>query len=112
MEIRINFPPSNDKIWKKNDEELEIIIPKVFNQRLMNKLTTSELSQKFDFWLHQFFIDKFGEKKDSSAIKAKGFSRQKRPNKALEHLRKRKKTVQGSLKSTSKSRPKRFSRRT
>jgi len=91
MEIRINFPPSNDKIWKKIDEELEIIIPKVFNQRLMNKLTTSELSQKFDFWLHQFFIDKFGEKKDLSAIKAKGFSCQKRPNKALEHLCKRKK---------------------
>ena len=69
----------------------------------MNKLTTSELSQKFDFWLHQFFIDKFGEKKDSSAIKAKGFSRQKRPNKALEHLRKRKKQCKAARKALLKA---------
>jgi len=55
MNTRINFPASNDKIWKKIDEELELLIPKLFNKRLINKLTTSELSQKFDSWLHQFF---------------------------------------------------------
>ena len=62
MEARINFPASNDKIWNKIDEELEIIIPQVFNQQIINKLSPSELSQKFDSWLHNFFLEKFGKK--------------------------------------------------
>jgi len=61
MEARINFPAGNDTIWNKINEELEIIIPQVFNQQIINKLSPSELSQKFDSWLHTFFLEKFGK---------------------------------------------------
>jgi len=102
MNTRINFPASNDKIWKKIDEELELLIPKLFNKRLINKLTTSELSQNFDAWLHQFFLNKFGEKKELNAMK-NGYSRQKRPNKALQHLRNRKKQCKAAQKALLKA---------
>ena len=102
MEARINFPASNDKIWCKIDEELEIAIPRVFNQRVINKLTTTELSQKFDSWLHNFFLEKFG-KKDFQKNKTNGFARQGRPNKALEHLRKRKRQCKAARKALLKA---------
>ena len=34
MKTRLKFPKSNDKVWGKINEELEIIIPKVFTKRL------------------------------------------------------------------------------
>ena len=77
MEARINFPPSSDKIWKQIDTDLETIIPKVFTQKTINKLSTSELSHKFDTWLHGYFLEQFGQKqneqleKTHSAKKAK-----------------------------------------
>ena len=102
METRINFPASNDKVWSKIDEELEIVIPQVFNQRTINKLTTSELSQKFDSWLHNFFLERFG-KKELQEKKTNGFTRQKRPNKALDHLRRRKKQCKAARKALLKA---------
>ena len=62
MKLQINFPKSNDKIWTKINEELDLIIPKVFNTASFNKLSTSELSIKFDTWLYDFFLERFGEK--------------------------------------------------
>ena len=66
MKARINFPPSSDKIWKQIDKDLETIIPKVFTQKLINKLSTSELSHKFDTWLHGYFLEQFGQKETNS----------------------------------------------
>ena len=66
METKIKFPPSNDKIWKKIDEELKIIITKVFTKRQMKKLSSSELSQNFDAWLHNFFLNVSVVKKTQS----------------------------------------------
>ena len=60
MKSKINFPKSNDKIWTKINEELEIIIPKVFTKSVINKLSTSNLSEKFDLWLYNFFLERFG----------------------------------------------------
>jgi len=102
MEARINFPASNDKIWNKIDEELEIIIPQVFNQQIINKLSPSELSQKFDSWLHNYFLEKFG-KKELQEKKTNGFARQRRPNKALDHLRRRKKQCKAARKALLKA---------
>ena len=62
MKSRINFPPPNDKIWGKVDQELNQLIPTIFPDSLCNKLTPTELSQKFDSWLHSYFIDQFGTK--------------------------------------------------
>ena len=62
MKSRINFPSPNDKIWGKIDLELDQIIPTIFPDSLCNKLTPTELSQKFDVWLYNFFIDRFGNK--------------------------------------------------
>lgn len=100
METKINFPSSNDKIWSKIDEELKIIIPKVFTKRQIDNLSTSELSQKFDSWLHNFFLDHFGEKVDKVSNKHR---RKKRPNKALEHLRRRKKECKAARKALLKA---------
>ena len=60
MKSRINFPPPNDKIWGKVDQELNQILPTIFPDTLCNQLTPTELSQKFDSWLHNYFIDQFG----------------------------------------------------
>ena len=88
MEMRINFPASNNKIWCKIDDELKVIIPQIFSVLQCNKLSTSELSQKFDSWLHTFFIERFGKKEAKEISQSK---REPRPNKALQHLRLRKK---------------------
>ena len=95
METKINFPRSNEKIWCKINEELEIMIPKVFTNRQMDKLSTTELSEKIDFWLHSFFLQRFGKKDSKVFNMSKG---QKRPNKALEHLRLRKKQCKAARK--------------
>ena len=63
MKAKINFPPSNSKLWDKINTELENIIPINFPDSLFKKLSTSEISQRFDDWLHQFFLQSFGEKK-------------------------------------------------
>ena len=55
-------PAPNDKIWKNIDKELEKLIPENFNKKLMNNLLTSEISQQFDTWLHNFFLEHFGKK--------------------------------------------------
>jgi hypothetical protein len=90
MEAKINFPASNDKIWGKIDDELKIIIPKIFTKRQIHKMSTSELSQKFDSWLHSFFLERFGEKELKVFNKCK---RKQRPNKALEQLHHMKKKM-------------------
>lgn len=95
MEVKINFPASNDKIWKEVDEVLNDIIPKIFTNKLINKLSTAEISQKFDTWLHSFFLERFGTKE----TKERGCpKRAKRPNKALTKLRQRKKQCKAARK--------------
>jgi hypothetical protein len=102
LKVQIKFPPSNDKIWKKINEELEIIIPKIFNKTLMNKLSSSELSQKFDNWIHQYFLEKFGQKAEK-ALNQDNNTRKKRPNKILMQLRKRKKQCKAARKALIKA---------
>jgi len=83
MKSKINFPKSNDKMWTKINEELEIIIPKVFTKSVINKLSTSNLSEKFDLWLYNFFLERFGPEEPH----IKGVSKRKaRINKDLQHL--------------------------
>ena len=55
--------------WKQMDTDLETIIPKVFTQKTINILSTSELSHKFDTWLHSYFLEQFGQKKKNSCEK-------------------------------------------
>ena len=88
------------KYRKKIDEELKIIIPRIFTKRQMKKLSLSELSQNFDAWLHNFFLERFGRKEDTIFQKSK---RNPRPNKALEHLRLRKKQCKAARKALLKS---------
>ena len=42
------------------DQELNQILPTIFPDTLCNQLTPTELSQKIDSWLHNYFIDQFG----------------------------------------------------
>ena len=101
MEVKINFPSSNDKTWEQINEELEKLIPKVFTNKMINTLSTSELSQRFDTWLHGFFLERFGpvDRKETIAK----HSRQQRPNKELTHLRKRKKQCRAARKALIKA---------
>ena len=62
IEVQINFPAPNDKICKNIDKELGKLIPENFNKKLMNNLSTSEISQQFDTWLHKFSLECFGKK--------------------------------------------------
>ena len=100
METRINFPASSNNIWCKIDEELKIIIPQIFTKRQFNQLSTSELSQKFDSWLHNFFLERFGKKESKVITQSK---RQQRPNKALNNLRRRKKQCKAARKALIKA---------
>jgi hypothetical protein len=95
MKSQINFPPPNDKIWGKVDQELNQILPTIFPDTLCNQLTPTELSQKFDSWLHNYFIDQFGtipEKRKQTA------QRKPRMNKALQTLRQQKKECKAARK--------------
>ena len=100
MKSRINFPPPNDKIWGKVDQELNQILPTIFPDTLCNQLTPTELSQKFDSWLHTYFIDQFGtipEKRKQTA------QRKPRMNKALQTLRQQKKECKAARKALLKA---------
>ena len=90
MKQKINFPPSNSKSWDKVNRDLEKIIPAVFPDKLIRKLSTTELSQKFDSWLHQFFLEQFGEKKKHENLQRK---RTPRSNPQLAFLRNEKKNA-------------------
>ena len=57
------------KYGKKIDIALDQIIPTIFPDSLCNKLTPTELSQKFDVWLYNFFIDRFGNKPEKGKKK-------------------------------------------
>ena len=81
MKEKINFPSSNDKIWDSINFELDNVIPSVFKKSVISKLSSSELSQKFDTWLHQFFVDRFGTKQ-----KIEHFKRNPQKNRELENL--------------------------
>ena len=102
MKTRLKFPKSNDKVWVKINEELEIIIPKVFTKKTIDKLSTSELSQKFDSWLYNFFSERFGL--EQSQLKtSSAFVRKPRINKALQKLRQRKKECKAARKALIKA---------
>ena len=62
IEVPINFPAPNNKIWENIDKELEKLIPANFNKKLMNKLSTSEISRQFDTRLHSFFFNILGKR--------------------------------------------------
>ena len=62
MKKKINFPAPSDRIWEKVNSDLEILIPSLFTDNMIKKHSSSDLSQKFDSWLHQYFLDRFGEK--------------------------------------------------
>ena len=80
------------KIWKRSYQKF------LHRKRSIN--STSELSHKFDTWLHGYFLEQFGQKEMNSSKK---HTRQKRPNKALEHLRLRKKQCKAARKALIKA---------
>ena len=100
MKSRINFPPPNDKIWGKVDQELNQILPTIFPDTLCNQLTPTELSQKFDSWIHSYFVDQFGTKPERSNQTAQ---RKPRTNKALQSLRQQKKECKSARKALLKA---------
>ena len=94
-EQRINFPPSSDPIWKNMNDELNTALPKIFNKKTMQKLSTQELIHKFDKWTHAFFLGKFGPIEDK---KMHGRPREARPNKSMVRLREGKKRLRRTRK--------------
>ena len=94
MKPKINFPNSNNKIWESIDKELQVLLPSIFPDHKINKLSTTELSEQLDSWLYNFFIDRFGQKLPTS----QKFLRPQRKNKALESFRKRKNELKAARK--------------
>ena len=72
----------------KVDQELNQILPTIFPDILCNQLTPTELSQKFDSWIHSYFVDQFGTKPERSNQTAQ---LQPRTNKVLQSLQQQKK---------------------
>lgn len=101
---RINFPKSSDTaVWKEIDKELSVVLPKVFTKNLINSptISTSQLSKKFDDWLHAFFLERFGTivpKNDAQSRKEVSHR-----HRGLERLRKKKKSLTKAFKTLVKA---------
>ena len=80
---------------------MEQIIPSIFSAHKI-KLSTSDLSQKFDKWLHACFVEQFGTV-PVTKNKSQTQSRKTRTNKGLQHLRKRKKECKAARKAILKA---------
>lgn len=65
---------------------MEQAIPQLFTKALMNKLSISQLSEKFLNWIHAFFTERFGAKDTTS----KKTMRKPRVHKGLARLRRQK----------------------
>ena len=48
VNAKINFPSSHSSIWSKIDTELQVLLPSIFSDGKIKKLSTSELSEEFD----------------------------------------------------------------
>ena len=95
---KITYPPSNDPIWVKIQEELTIALPKVFRQHKVKRLNSTELCIKFQDWVYAFFVEKFGYVDDHKLPK----SRKKRCHRVLEYYRKRKNGCKAALRALKK----------
>ena len=88
---RINFPKNGDTTaWKEVDEELSMALPKVFNKNTINSSNSSQLSKKFDDWLHAFFTERFGT---ISMKKAAQPQKKEFCHRGLERLRQKKRLL-------------------
>ena len=96
---KLNIPKSNDSVWKELNKELSIALPSVFKRSLFKRMTSDELISKFDNWIYNFFLDKFGVVPPPNVKKP--FV--KKPNKALERVRTDKKRIRKTLKALSKA---------
>ncbi len=99
---RINFPKSGDtSTWKEVDKELSVLLPEIFNIHLINSaICTSKLSKKFDDWLHDFFLKRFGSisKQNSTPRSKKEFR-----HRGLERLRQKKRLLTKAFKALKKA---------
>ena len=102
MKTKINFRKSNDKIWTKLNEELEIIIPKVFTKSVINKLSTSNLFEILTCGFIIFSLNTLVQLIKEPHIKGV-FKRKPRINKDLQHLRQRKKECKKARKALMKA---------
>ena len=72
---KIIFPQSNDPQWNEWNSELEVLLPQNFTYRKTRSLSATELSESFDNFMYDFFVQKLGEDafaKPSSTQKPKG----------------------------------------
>ena len=56
---KINLPPPTSNAWKGLNAELENLIPNQFSNRFRN-LSVTRVSQKFDDWIYNYLVEKFG----------------------------------------------------
>ena len=77
---RINFPLCSDPVWRDLDKELSTALPNIFNRRTLQKLSSQELIQKFDVWVHAFFLERCGPVEEKIR---REIPRKARPNKAM-----------------------------
>lgn len=92
---KINFPGSNDPVWKDINEELATALPVEFSNARIKSTPVSELSGKLNSWLHTFFTDKFGEAPEPKINKR---GRLPRMHKGLARLRAEKKVCKAARK--------------
>ena len=95
MKKKINFPAANDSVWGKINSELESLIAVNFTDNMINNLSISVLSQKFDSWLHEYFLGIFGEK--TAKVHCNKF-RKPRESKSLALFREKKKAGKKAFK--------------
>ena len=104
---KLKLPPSsNSAVWNSINEELAIAIPLVFPQSKIDSLTSSELAQKVDKWLYNFFLDKFKEENKAPDPNLKSTPHEPRPRRVhtgLESLRSQKQKCKAARKALIKA---------
>ena len=99
---KIIFPQSNDPRWNEWNSELEVLLPQNFTYRKTRSLSATELSESFDNFIYDFFVEKLGEDafaKPSSTQKPRG----NYENKTMKKLRRQKKNCKKAYKALIKA---------
>mmetsp|Transcript_17792 Transcript_17792/g.23055 ORF Transcript_17792/g.23055 Transcript_17792/m.23055 type:complete len:441 (-) Transcript_17792:28-1350(-) len=93
---KIIFPSANDSRWNEWNGELDSLLSKQFGFRMIRSLSSTELSEKFDNFLYDFFKEKLGNDafvKQSTEKQPKKFE-----NKKMKRLRAKKKKCKKAFK--------------
>ena len=93
---KIMFPGANDSRWNEWNSELKSLLSKHFGFKIIRALGSTELSEKFDSFIYDFFVKKLGDEAFVGSNEKK--KSKKYENKRMKRLRIEKKNCKKAFK--------------